>query len=126
MNYRTRMTGFVAVAAVVVAGMAGMAADRSQAAPLQKHPQLRLGVLKIEGTGATASSGSPSTHVAATTSSESTRPTVRSPTASRRRSTAATEATTSPEALEPSCCSAADAATFVTRLGKNRRGGTVR
>ena len=49
MKHRTRITQFAAVAAIV-AGTAGVAAAQGQAAPSQKHPQLRHGVLKIEGT----------------------------------------------------------------------------
>ena len=49
MKHRNRITQFAAVAAIV-AGTAGVAAAQGQAAPSQKHPQLRHGVLKIEGT----------------------------------------------------------------------------
>ena len=51
MKNRTRITQFAAVAAIV-AGTAGVVAEQSQAARSQNHPQLRRGVLKVEGTAA--------------------------------------------------------------------------
>ena len=54
---------------------------------------------------------------AATTSCGSTTPTAPSPTASRRRSTAKAETTTSPEAPERSCCSAVTGTTRSTATG---------
>ena len=51
MNNHTRITKFAAVAAIV-AGTAGLVAGQGQAAPFQKSPKLKHGVLKIEGTAA--------------------------------------------------------------------------
>ena len=51
MNHRMGIKQFAAVAAVV-AGTAGFAAEQGQAAPFQKHPKVKHGLLKVNGTGA--------------------------------------------------------------------------
>ncbi len=58
MKNRTRITQFAAVAAIV-AGTAGVVAEQSQAARSQNHPQLRRGVLKVEGTAASDENRAP-------------------------------------------------------------------